>query len=1272
MRLMFILATAISAFIAVSLLFFQATRKTYPGFGRWTAGVGFLTLGYALMCLRGFIPEPVSILLGNVVFPLGMVLHLDGIRRFLGVSPMSGLWYALPGIDLVAIAVLYYLYDSPAWRLMVTSMTASVPHWVMAALVFRQPVKHKSMFYPVIGSLIGLAGAVILARPVAAFLIPQWHLLVDSPFQIGTLALLIVLQLGESLSLIMLNSERVESELVEAETELRSTVERLQDALAEQKRTEESLRESEERYRTFFATSRDCVFITALDGRFIDFNDVALEMMGYAPGDRQEALSKNVAEFYANPEEREAHSRRVQELGFSKEYPVDFRKIDGTIIHALVTTVARKGPDGKIIGFQGIVRDITEQEQAREALAQSEERLNRVLTAATDGFWDWDLVTGGIRRSPGWRRILGYSLEETVPDLDAWQKLVHPDDLPRVMKAINDHLAGVTPAYTNEYRILTKSGDWIWIQDRGKIVERDDRGKPLRVAGAFHDINSRKQAEQALEESEERFRSLFESSLDAIFLTAPDGRVFNANEAACRMFGSNEQELREMGRAAVVDPSDPRLLSALEERNRTGRFTGELNFRRRDGTIVAAEISSVLFRTARGDLRASIIVRDVSERKKAEEELRGTRAELYAVYENSPVMMCVLNEQRQVLYTNRAFAEFVGKPEDELKDGRACGVFGCINALDDPRGCGYGPRCESCPLRLAIEDTYRTGVSHRAVEYRTTLIGTVPQREVVLLGSTALVQAPDRSSVLLCLEDVTDRKRAEEALRESEEKYKLLVEKAHESIFVVQDTVFRFVNPAVEEILGLPADQLLGNSFVRFVHPDDRDAVVERHYRRLKGDTLPSRYSIRIIDGQGAVKWVEIDSMMIDWGGKHAVMVFLTDISYRKLAEEAAVQTERLQAIADLSAGVAHHFNNLLQVITGSTSLSLLELESGDLTQIKPTLESMLDAVRLGAETVRRLQTFANIRADITEEEAATFDISATARNAAEISKPLWKAELEKRGARVNLRLDLEDGCLVHGKENELFEVLVNLMRNAAEAMPDGGDIQVATRKEGDEVVINVRDTGIGIAAGDLPRVFQPFWSTRGVSIGKGMGLAVTHGLVKRHGGGISVQSRVGEGSTFTIRLPLSGEPVAKTEQPPMRPAEHRLTILVIEDEPHIATLVDRILAKAGHRVFRALSGQDGLAIFVTEHIDLVICDLGMPGMSGWDVGSAIRSTCEQKGITKPPFILLTGWGGQELEADKIVESGTDAVVAKPIDSAALLATVQEIAAQFSKRSRDT
>ena len=207
--------------------------------------------------------------------------------------------------------------------------------------------------------------------------------------------------------------------------------------------------------------------------------------------------------------------------------------------------------------------------------------------------------------------------------------------------------------------------------------------------------------------------------------------------------------------------------------------------------------------------------------------------------------------------------------------------------------------------------------------------------------------------------------------------------------------------------------------------------------KQLRDDTTYDiEYRVQHKEG-GWRDWVARGAAVKDASGKPLRWIgAVTDITDRKRIEELALQSARLKSIADLSSGVAHHFNNLLQIVIGNTSLSLADLESGDLSEIKTNLEEMLAAATLGAGTVKRLQTFANMRADVTEGEGAIFDISVTARDAAEVSKPLWKTDSEKKGIKIDLQFDLEDGCLVKGQENEMFEVLVNLIRNAAKRYP--------------------------------------------------------------------------------------------------------------------------------------------------------------------------------------------------------------------------------------------
>ena len=273
----------------------------------------------------------------------------------------------------------------------------------------------------------------------------------------------------------------------------------------------------------------------------------------------------------------------------------------------------------------------------------------------------------------------------------------------------------------------------------------------------------------------------------------------------------------------------------------------------------------------------------------------------------------------------------------------------------------------------------------------------------------------------------------------------------------------------------------------------------------------------------------------------------------------------------------------------------------------------------------------------------------------------MWKAVPEKEGIKIDLILDLQDRCLVSGKANELFEVLLNLVKNAAQAMPKGGKIQIKTSIDGNEVVLKVSDTGVGIKRENLKRIFEPFWSTNDMAVGRGLGLAVSHGIIGRHGGTIGVESEEGLGSTLTVRLPLAPKAGEIVRPSGTESLLCNLSVLVIDDIVLIVRSIAGILAKHGQTVFSAMSGEEGMEIFRTNKIDLVICDLGLPGMNGYEVGKAVRAICQERGIPKTPFILLTGWDVKAQEQDKIIESGVDAILKKPLDAKNLLADISKV-----------
>ena len=290
------------------------------------------------------------------------------------------------------------------------------------------------------------------------------------------------------------------------------------------------------------------------------------------------------------------------------------------------------------------------------------------------------------------------------------------------------------------------------------------------------------------------------------------------------------------------------------------------------------------------------------------------------------------------------------------------------------------------------------------------------------------------------------------------------------------------------------------------------------------------------------------------------------------------------------------------------------------------------------------------------------FDLSETVKQTVEITKPFWKTGPYREGIRVALNLELMERCFVNAKESEMTEVLVNLVKNAAEALPTGGEIRIKTFLQGDQVILQVIDDGVGIKREHLKKVFEPFWSTKGVSTGTGMGLAVSHGIISRHGGSISVESEEGKGAIFTVTLPLAKAPQEASMASGAKMLRAKLNILVVDDIAVIVMHLKGILTKHQQTVFSATSGEEALEIFRNNKIDVVICDLSMPGLNGWDVGRTIRAICQERGLPKTPFILLTGWGGQELEQEKIIESAVDAIVEKPIDSKNLMVTVRKVA----------
>ncbi|RKY71218.1 MAG: hypothetical protein DRP97_02425 [Candidatus Latescibacterota bacterium] len=368
--------------------------------------------------------------------------------------------------------------------------------------------------------------------------------------------------------------------------------------------------------------------------------------------------------------------------------------------------------------------------------------------------------------------------------------------------------------------------------------------------------------------------------------------------------------------------------------------------------------------------------------------------------------------------------------------------------------------------------------------------------------------------------------------------------------------------------------------------------------------------------------------------------------------QEKLIQTERLRALGEMATGIAHDFNNILGGILGWVQLVRRAKEEDEIRKGLDIIErSALD----GAETVRRIQQFTRTRED---KSPGWVDVNGVIRDTCEVTRPKWKDQAQRTGATIRLTMDLNEVRPVRGSAPELREVLTNLILNAVDAMPAGGSLSIRTEMEPkkNEVLISVSDTGIGMSRKIQRRVFDPFFTTKGAK-GNGLGLSVVYGIVSRHGGDISVKSKPGVGTTFILRLPAPSGAREKKEAVASIKATKTMRILVIDDEETIREATTGMLQSMGHCVSGASDGKEGIEQFRSGTFDIVITDLGMPGVSGWEVTEAVNKLRPETSV-----LLMTGWG-VELDPEEVRKKSVDGILVKPFKIQELREKIESVIA---------
>ena len=489
------------------------------------------------------------------------------------------------------------------------------------------------------------------------------------------------------------------------------------------------------------------------------------------------------------------------------------------------------------------------------------------------------------------------------------------------------------------------------------------------------------------------------------------------------------------------------------------------------------------------------------------------------------------------------------------------------------------------------------------------------------------------------------------ALEESEAQYRTLVEHSPDSILIVQRGRVCFVNRAFEETFGLTARDTADPDFrlERLFESEHAAVVSDRLHAWERGEvTSPAVVTAR--DRSGAQRELELRGSRTEYRGQPAAECLLVDMTEAQRLREELEDTERLRSLGELAGGVAHDFNNLLGAVLGRAQL--LRRRDFD-AEIDSDLAVIEKAARDGRETVRRIQEFSRVRKD---QPVEPVDLPEILRDAMEITRTRWTTDAQRRNVTVRVTLDTDEVPPILGNATELREVFTNLILNSVDAMPQGGRLKLSCTLSGKRVHCEVEDTGVGMTEEIRRHLFDPFFTTKGQS-GTGLGMSVAYGIVTRHEGSIEVTTALGLGTRFILEFPAFAgrrdQPSADVEVAPEPCFSGR--ILVIDDEQPIAELLEDALSAAGHAVEIAVSGSEGIKMAEVSEYDLVLTDLGMPDVSGWEVANRIHAN--SPGV---PVVLVTGWG-TTIGADEIRDGGVSAVVHKPFEIKELLETTTRV-----------
>ncbi len=1029
--------------------------------------------------------------------------------------------------------------------------------------------------------------------------------------------------------------------------------------ITDRKRSEEALRESRQMLRLVLDTIPVRVFWKDKDSRYMGCNTQFAKDAGLASTEEVIGRDDFSLSWSDQTELYREYDRSVISTGESKlNYVQPETRADGSQVWLRTSKVPLLDAGGEVEGVLGIYEDITESKRSEEALKESEERYRLMAELTGKVVYDYDVSTGRITWHGAISQLTGYTPGEfDTIDFKRFNAMIHPEDRAGTMSTL-DAALGECGGYTAEYRLRRKDGAYIYVEDHGVFLCGDGLGA-TRMLGSFGDITKRKKAEEAMRESEERYHSLFDNSHAVMLLINPDtGSIVDANHAACIYYGYTKQELtvKNISEINTLDPED--ILKEMQRAKEHDQRSFFFRHRLSDGDIRDVEVFSGPVRISGQTLLCSI-VHDTTERKKAEAALRDSEERFRGITNNLPggvfQFYARKNGEMGLYYVSDFATELLGLGTDPQKvynkfikgiaeEDRERFLASIVEAVRTVSRWD----CEARFIRPTGQEMYIRGISQPT-----------PLADEIIFNGVLL--------------DITDRRRAEDALKENEERFRSLIQSSLDIIVILDENgLITYESPSMEQVLKYPPGEMIGNNPLDFIHPEDVETVVSALGEVFEDVNrgIPTEFRFKRADGI----WIYLEAIgnnLIDYPGINGVVITARDITERKRSEEERIDMERrmlhaqkLESLGVMAGGIAHDFNNLLMAILGNLDLARIDLSP--VSRSRPFIDQALVAARRAADLTNQMLAYSGKgRFDL-----KPFDLSELVQEMAH----LLKASISKT---VTLNLQMDSGLpSIIADPSQIQQIIMNLIVNASEAIGehpgvvtittgalvcDEDYLQASRLKEkpapGVFVFFEVRDTGCGMDEETKDRLFDPFFTTK--FTGRGLGMAAVLGIVSGHKGAIMVESEPGEGTALRVLFPaMDGRKALKSDKQAASADDSRAeetaptpgAVLIADDDEMVLNLCKTMVERIGYKVLVASDGDEAVKIFRERETEIVcaILDLSMPKLDG-------MATFDELRRIRPDIkvILSSGYDEQET-TQRFLGRGLAGFIKKPYQLSSL------------------